>query len=266
MLISNNNNFNLITSESAKDFHKSEYLYNLNDNSLIDFTACVSCYNEEKYILNTLNEIIFALGQTKLSYEILVIDDCSQDRSVELICKFIEEHPNIRIVLRQNLVNLGLAQNYIDGAFIGTGKYYKLFCGDNTEPPQSIIQICNYIGRADIVVPIYLSVEGKNWQRLILSNAYTKLINFVSGNNISYYNGLHVHLRHNIMRWHPNTRGFGFQADILCMLLDQKKSYVEVKVPAINKAPSKALNYKNFLSVLHTFSDIFIRRISKFIY
>jgi hypothetical protein len=41
------------------------------------------------------------------------------------------------------------------------------------------------------------------------------LVNLVTGNRLHYYNGLAVHLGHNVMRWHPNTRGFGFQADIL---------------------------------------------------
>ena len=55
----------------------------------------------------------------------------------------------------------------------------------------------------------------------MLSNTYSRLINFISGFRLHYYNGLAVHLRYNVMRWHPNTRGFGFQADIICMLLDQ---------------------------------------------
>jgi len=49
---------------------------------------------------------------------------------------------------------------------------------------------------------------------------YTFIINAITGNKIHYYNGLAVHLRHNVMRWHTNTRGFGFQAEILCLLID----------------------------------------------
>jgi hypothetical protein len=46
------------------------------------------------------------------------------------------------------------------------------------------------------------------------------------------------------MRWHPNTRGFGFQADIICMLLEHGATYLEVSVPAINRVDSRALTWK----------------------
>lgn len=232
----------------------------------VDLTAFVSCYNESAYIINTLEDIRLALRETGMSFEILVIDDASSDDSAAKVARYIDEHPEDRIVLRRNLQNQGLAQNYIDGAFLGVGRYYKLFCGDNTEPPDSIVKICRLAGQADMVLPRYESVRGKSEFRRWLSSAYTELVNLFSGNRVSYYNGLAVHRRHNVMRWHPNTRGFGFQADIVCMLLDQGATYVEVSVPAINRAASGALNWKNFLSVLHTLVDILIRRMARRFY
>ena len=82
-------------------------------------------------------------------------------------------------------MNRGLAQNYIDAAFLGAGRYYKLFCGDNTEPRQSIVQICSRAGKADIIIPRYISVTGKSGFRKRLSSAYTALVNLVSGNRLS---------------------------------------------------------------------------------
>ena len=94
------------------------------------------------------------------------------------------------------------------------------------------------------------------------------LVNFISGFRLHYYNGLAVHLRYNVMRWHPNTRGFGFQADIICMLLDQGFTFKEIPVRTIErkKGDLKALTFKNMLSVFHTLVDIVIRRISNRVY
>ena len=72
-----------------------------------------------------------------------------------------------------------------------------------------------------MIIPYYVSNEGKSLYRRSLSNVYAGIVNLISGFRLHYYNGLAVHLRYNVMRWHPNTRGFGFQADIICMLLDQ---------------------------------------------
>lgn len=234
--------------------------------SKLDLTAFVSCYNEAEFIVQTLIDINGALRQLGLSYEIIVVDDCSKDASAERVKAYIAEHPDDRIILRRNLANRGLAQNYIDTAFLGKGRYYKLFCGDNTEPPASIVKVCSQLGKADIIIPHYVSVEGKSLFRKWLSGAYTSLVNLASGNSVPYYNGLALHLRHNIMRWHPNTRGFGFQADIICMLLDQGATYLEVDVEAVNRTESRALSNKNILSVAHTMLDILIRRLASVIY
>jgi glycosyltransferase involved in cell wall biosynthesis len=230
----------------------------------LDFTAFVSCYNEAELIVQTLDDVRAALAQVGFRYEIIVVDDCSKDDSAARVRQYIADHPADRIILRRNLVNRGLSQNYIDAAFLGKGRYYKLFCGDNTEPVDSIVQICRLAGKADIVIPSYSTVEGKVGFRKWLSQTYTRLVNLVSGNRVGYYNGLHV--RYNIMRWHPNTRGFGFQADIICMLLEHGASYVEVSVPAINRVASRALTWKNILSVGHTLLDIFIRRLARAVY
>lgn len=255
-----------LSAASLRD-HREEVLLRpeLRDTTL-DLTCFVSCYNETAYIVQTLADITGALHQLGLSFEIIVVDDCSTDDSAARVRAYIAAHPDERIILRRNLVNRGLAQNYIDAAFLGKGRHYKLFCGDNTEPPESIARICRHIGKADIIIPHYVSVEGKSGARKLLSGAYTGLVNLVSGNAVPYYNGLAIHMRYNVMRWHPNTRGFGFQADIICMLLDQGATYVEVDVEAINRTESRALTVKNFLSVAHTLLDILIRRLARSFY
>ena len=258
--------FEFTLSDAARALHDQESLDPAAAPAPVELTAFVSCYNEAGIIEQTLEEVRLALREAVPSFEIIVIDDCSRDDSTERVRRYIATHPEERILLRRNLVNRGLSQNFIDGAFLGCGRYYKLFCGDNTEPHESIVRICSLIGQADIIIPNYSSVVGKSGFRKGLSSTYTALVNVITGNRISYYNGLHVHRRYNIMRWHPNTRGFGFQADIVCMLLDQGATYVEVSIPAIEKVASRALTWKNFLSVGHTLLDLLIRRIARAVY
>ena len=222
--------------------------------SILDLTVFVSCYNESQYIANTLDNVRTALAEVgKFAYEIVVIDDCSMDESPRAILDYLNRYPHERILFRRNLVNIGWAQNYIDAAFIGCGKYFRVVCGDESEPKQTMIDVFNHIGEADILVPYYASSEGRSLYRLTMSWAYTALVNLLSGFHLRYYNGLHVHLRYNVMRWHSNTRGFGFQADILCLLLEQGFSYKEIPVVTIErkKGRSTALSFRNILSVSH---------------
>ncbi len=235
----------------------------------VDITIFISCYDEASYIAKTIETVREAFAEVGgINYEIIVIDDCSRDGSADIVAEYIRTHPSEQIMLRRNKVNRGLAQNYLDGAFIGKGKYYRLICGDDAEPKDTMITVFREIGQADMLIPYYISAEGKSLSRRLLSNAYSILVNVFSGLRLHYYNGLAVHVRYNVMRWHPNTRGFGFQADIICMLADQGFSYKEIAVRTIErkKGDSKALTLKNMLSVTHTLSDIIIRRISNRLY
>lgn len=256
-----------MTSAAQRIHDAAAVVYPYNDCAL-DLTVFVSCYNEADYIVDTLDTVCAAAKEVGLTFEIIVIDDGSRDDSRERVRAYIASHPDEYILLRANRSNKGLAQNYVDAAFLGKGKYYRLVCGDNAEPKESLVAVLRTIGDADCIVPYYASMEGRSLWRRFLSRAYTFIVNSITGNRIHYYNGLAVHLRHNVMRWHPNTRGFGFQADILCLLLDLGFTYKEVPIASAEKrrGRSNALTFRNWLSVAHTISEIAIRRISSLAY
>jgi glycosyltransferase involved in cell wall biosynthesis len=234
----------------------------------VDLTLFVACYNEEANIVATLETLLAALEEVDFSWEIIVIDDASRDRSVQRVQEFLEVRPQQPIRLVVNESNRGLAQNYIEGAFLGRGRYYRLVCGDNVEPQQTLVEVFKHLGEADMVIFYHVECPGRTLFRRILSRAYSRIINFLSGYRIKYYNGLALHLRYNVMRWHTNYRGFGFQADMITRLLDEGFSYIEVPVKATERSAgaSTALKLRNVLSVLHTLLDISIRRVGRLLY
>jgi glycosyltransferase involved in cell wall biosynthesis len=250
--------------KAATEIHDAAALVGCDLGDRLDLTIYISCYNEREYILDTMNSVCAALDRLNLAYELVVIDDASTDGSAALVEGYVDEHPGIRIVFRRNTLNKGWAQNYVDGAFIGRGKYYGTICGDNSLTVAAIHEMYKPMGQADIIVPYYVDAKGKDRFRRSVSSIYTVLVNTISGNRLHYYNGLAIHRRYNVMRWHTNTRGFGFQADILCMLLAQGASYIEVPTSTVEKrqGASNALTWRNMLSVAHTLIDIFLRRIS----
>jgi glycosyltransferase involved in cell wall biosynthesis len=230
-----------------------------------DITFFVACYNEEENIVDTLDTLTAALAESDCTWEIIVVDDGSTDRSAEIILRYLDEHQGLPIYCKVNKKNKGLAQSFVDAAFLGRGKYYRLICGDNAEPKETFVTILKHLGEADILIPYQLECKGKSLSRRTLSKVYTWLINTLSGYRIRYYNGLAVHLRYNVMRWHTDSRGFGFQADLITRLLDEGFSYVEIPVMARErtKGQAKAINWRNFFSVGHTLLEVFIRRLAR---
>jgi glycosyltransferase involved in cell wall biosynthesis len=236
----------------------------------VEITILISCYNEEAFITDTIKNVIQSLKTTGHSFEIVVVDDVSRDSSVQKVQDYIKSHPEHSIRLVQNKINRGLANNYVEAAFLGRGKYYRLCCGDDSEAPEALVNLFKYIGVADIIVPYQNQdkILGKTASRRFISKTFTFLVNFISGYNIKYYNGMAIHLRYNVLRWHPNSYGFGFQADILTRLLDEGASFVQVESYGTDRkgGDSTALSMRNILSVSHTLLELVIRRIRRFLY
>jgi glycosyltransferase involved in cell wall biosynthesis len=228
----------------------------------------VACYNEEENITATLETVVAACREVGVSFQIVVIDDCSRDRSVEKVKDFGQLHPDVPLTLYVNARNEGLANNYAEAAFLLRSEWYRLICGDNVEPKETLVTIFKELGAAEMLIPYNIEIRGRAQSRRAISKAYTALVNFLSGFKLHYYNGMVVTRRDYVMRWHSNSHGFGFQADLLTRLLSRGLSYKEIAVYGQERqaGTSKALTFRNFASVTHSLQNIVIRRVSKLLY
>jgi len=233
-----------------------------------DLSLFVACYNEEVGIIPTLDTVVAAATEVGISYDIVIMDDCSKDRSVDLIVEYLRTHPDLPITLYVNEVNQGVGANYAEAAFRCRGKYYRMICGDNVESKETLVTIFRRVGEADMIIPYPADTTFRGPFRRAVSRSFTLLVNLLSGYRIRYYNGLAVHYRYNVMRWHSNSHGFGFQADLITRLLDLKATYVEVPVYPNERAggETKAFKFRNICSVGHTLLEIWIRRLGKLVY
>lgn len=236
-----------------------------------DITVLVTCYNEAEFISQTLETVAAALSASGRSHEILVVDDCSRDASAATIRAYLAAHPEQNIRFHPNAHNRGLACNFIEGAYLGNGKYYRLCCGDNPETLEALTHIFSHVGAADMVIPyqVQRDVAGKSPLRKRISMLFTGIVNLLSGNKIGYYNALPVFVRYHVMRFPPQSYGFGFQADIVTRLLEEEITFAQIRHRgAVDRKPdgSTALSMRNLLSVLHTFVEILIRRLRRAVY
>jgi len=233
-----------------------------------DLSLFVACDNEEDGIIPTLVTVVAAATEVGISYDIVIMDDCSTDRSVELIVEYLQAHTHLPITLNVNEVNQGGGANYAEAAFRCRGKYYRMICGDNVESKEALVTIFRRVGEADMIIPYPADTTFRGPFRRGVSRSFTLLVNLLSGYRIRYYNGLAVHFRYNVMRWHSNSHGFGFQADLITRLLDLKATYVEVPVYPNERAggETKAFKFRNLCSVGHTLLEIWLRRLGKLVY
>ena len=231
-------------------------------NNIVDVTFFVPCYNEENAIRATLEKICKVAKESNLSYEILVCDDCSSDNSVNEVEDFASQNPNVFLRINQNSLNRGLGHNYLSCAHDAVGKYYIMVCGDDSETEESLIDILAARGKAEIVVP-YFDKDTRTIGRRITSFLFTNIVNLLGGFNLKYYNGVVLHLRENVTRCAPSSSGFGYQAELLTILLHEGTSFIHIPISNKDRESgiSRAFRLQNIASVGHSLLQILLRRI-----
>lgn len=91
-------------------------------------TIVTTTYNQEKYIRQALDS--FVEQETDFVYEVLISDDCSTDKTREIIEEYRCKYPDIiKPIYRQN--NLGPMQNFIQTLSEVKSQYVALCDGDD---------------------------------------------------------------------------------------------------------------------------------------
>lgn len=91
-------------------------------------SVVIPAYNVEKYIEECLSSI---QKQTYTSWEIIVVDDASQDKTIETVRQFIQKTNTDRIKLISNSQNLGLPATRNVGIQESKGEYIALLDADD---------------------------------------------------------------------------------------------------------------------------------------
>ena len=228
----------------------------------IALSIFVPCFNEEKNITNALNNIKEAAKN--ISYEILIADDGSKDKTVAMVEKFKSDNPNLNTKIFHTENNQGIGFNYYDIAHKASGKYYMLVNGDADFPSDTIKKILNNLGKADMVISYF---PGKNDKRTLLRRLFSKIfviiLNLITFNNLKYYNGPTLHLLDNVKLHKASTFHFSYQAELIANLINLKKTYVEVQVESIDTGGmAKVITPYNILSLGKSIITIFLNQLT----
>lgn len=93
----------------------------------------IPCFNQEKYITDA---ILSAENQTYKDIEIVFIDDCSTDNSLEVVNELKNKYSNI--VVLKNETNLGVVDSRNKAIDVAKGFYILPLDGDDTIEPAYI--------------------------------------------------------------------------------------------------------------------------------
>lgn len=124
----------------------------------------IAAYNVEKTIEECLDSFLSCRHLEDL--EILVINDGSSDRTVEIVSGYEKKYPrSIHLVNKENgghgsTINASLA--------VATGEFYKVIDGDDWVDPAELDALCDFLikTKADLVVNDYREVYPDHTRRI----------------------------------------------------------------------------------------------------
>jgi len=120
-------------------------------------TVFMSVYNSEKYIKDSLESI---LNQTYENIEVLLVDDGSTDRTVDMI----RTYKDGRIRLLQNWRNMGIPYTRNVGLREAKGEYMAIMDSDDIAEPHRIERQIRFLEKyphIDVLGSFYIQFGGK---------------------------------------------------------------------------------------------------------
>lgn len=106
----------------------------VSDQPLVSFVLIA--YNQEKFIREAING---ALSQTYEPMELVLSDDCSSDRTFEIMKEMAAAYTGPhRIVLNRNAKNLGIGTHFQQAVALSGGRWIVAAAGDDISIPERV--------------------------------------------------------------------------------------------------------------------------------
>ena len=98
-------------------------------------TVGVASYNNATFLSETLDSI---LAQTYKNIEIIIVDDCSKDNSVQIARDWIDRHPNTNVRLIANATNQGVCKVLNLVVEVSNGEFISTIGSDDIFLPHKL--------------------------------------------------------------------------------------------------------------------------------
>ncbi|CAH8282811.1 hypothetical protein EV196_101661 [Mariniflexile fucanivorans] len=147
-------------------------------------------FNSEAFISETINSVI---NQTYKNWELLLIDDCSTDKTIEIAHQFVLKFPNIKLI--KNDKNLGAAITRNKGIEASQGTYIAFLDGDDVWKPEKLEKQIAYMQaeNCDVCFSGYEQIDeaGKPLNKLIKALPELTYQKYLKSNYIGNLTGIY---------------------------------------------------------------------------
>lgn len=154
-----------------------ELQQNSQQQAVPEISVIIPAYNEEASIASVVEQVHHSLGSLGHVYEIIVVDDGSDDGTATRACESgaeIVSHP----------YNIGNGAAIKSGIRAARGRYLVMLDGDGQHNPDAIPQLLEKLGPYDMVVGARTPGSLTDFHRDVANRIFGWLATYVSGRRI----------------------------------------------------------------------------------
>jgi dolichol-phosphate mannosyltransferase len=150
-----------------------------------EISLVIPCYNEEGNLRELIKAIRESVEPLIISYEVVITDDCSRDRSWEILKELARSDPRIRV--QRFAFNCGESAASWAGMKAARGKYIATLDADLQNDPKDLAQLLDALKNYDCACGTRVKVrgEGDNFIRVASSRIANWVRNKLSDEQIS---------------------------------------------------------------------------------
>lgn len=148
-------------------------------NGTVDLSVVIPLYNEAANIEHLFERLVTTLRPLSLTYEIVCVDDGSQDDTLSCLIDCHQRNPAIKVV--------GLSRNFgkelalTAGLDHATGSAVVVIDADLQDPPELIEQlVAKWREGFEVVYAVRRSRQGESWLKRFTANAFYRVIGRMS--------------------------------------------------------------------------------------
>jgi len=223
----------------------------------IHLSVIIPVYNEQKRIVRSLKHILeFLKAQTYCS-EVLIVDDGSEDQTVEVIQKTCQGTDLVRVI--QNGQNLGKGGAVRSGMLQARGDYVFFTDADLSVPFDTIAP---FLAKLEEGFDLAIGTRSKNRDivevrqplyREMMGRVYTVISNWILSLNVSDFTcgwkGFCREVAQDLFGRQRLT-GWSFDAEILFLANMKRYRLIEIPVRWRNDAATKVRLWKDVIESL----------------